>query len=276
MATKINFGKYQGLGNDFVMIDGRSGKPALSEKAIRHIADRRYGVGCDQLMIVRKSKKTDYKMELYNADGSVAEMCGNGIRCFARFLVERNITKKKKLAVETLAGIIRTTLLSTQMVEVDMGEPILDGPKVPVSLEGGVVNRRIETEMGTFNITAVSMGNPHIMIFTDNLDGIDLEKVGPYLEHHPLFPKRTNVHFVRVDDAKNLTVRHWERGAGATLACGTGACATAVAAILNDLSGRSVSVHQRGGTMKIRWDKKDNRVYMTGPADHVFSGVITI
>lgn len=276
MAKTIDFEKWQGLGNDFVIIDGRSGRPLLGPKAVRFLGDRRYGVGFDQLMIVRRSRTADYKMDLFNSDGSRAEMCGNGIRCFHRFLVERGATGKKRLSVETRAGIIRTTLLSGGMVEVDMGEPILDGPQIPVNLEGRVVDRVMDTEMGVFRITAVSMGNPHITIFTDDLEKIDLEKLGPFLEHHPLFPKRTNVHFARMDDAKNITVRHWERGAGATLACGTGACATAVAAALNNLSGRAVTVHQRGGALKIRWNEADDRVYMTGPADRVFSGKISV
>ena len=276
MARTIDFEKWQGLGNDFVIIDGRSGKPALGPKAVRFIGDRRHGVGFDQMMIVRNSRIADYKMELYNSDGSSAEMCGNGIRCFHRFLVEMGATRRKKLAVETRAGIIKTELLSGRMVEVDMGEPILDGPRIPVNLDGEIIGREISTEMGTFKITAVSMGNPHITVFTDDLEKIDLEKLGPFLERHPLFPKRTNVHFARMDDARNITVRHWERGAGATLACGTGACATAVAAVLNNLSGRAVAVHQRGGTLKIRWDERDNRVYMTGPADRVFSGKISV
>jgi diaminopimelate epimerase len=276
MAKTIDFEKWQGLGNDFVIIDGRSGKPSLAPKAVRFLGDRRYGVGFDQMMIVRRSRIADYKMDLFNSDGSLAEMCGNGIRCFHRFLVERGATGKKRLSVETRAGIIKTTLLSGGMVEVDMGEPILDGPQIPVNLEGRVVDRGINTEMGAFRITAVSMGNPHIIIFTDDLEKIDLDKLGPFLENHPLFPKRTNVHFARMDDAKNITVRHWERGAGATLACGTGACATAVAAVLNNLSGRAVTVRQRGGALKIRWNERDDRVYMTGPADRVFSGKISV
>jgi diaminopimelate epimerase len=276
MAKTINFDKYQGLGNDFVLIDGRKDSIRLNEKIIRHIADRRYGVGCDQLMIVRRSKKADFRMELYNSDGSAAEMCGNGIRCFARFVMEKKISGKKKLEIETLAGIIKTTMRSARMVEVDMGEPILDGPKVPVNLEGKVVNRGIQTQAGPFQITTVSMGNPHMVIFKDNLDSIDLDKVGPILEHHNLFPKRTNVHFAKVESRKKIVARHWERGAGATLACGTGACATAVAAVLNGLTDREIEVSQRGGEMKIRWDEKDNRVYMTGPADEVFTGRISI
>ncbi|MBI3793957.1 MAG: diaminopimelate epimerase [Nitrospinae bacterium] len=272
----MSFEKWQGLGNDFVLIDGRDGKFKPTEKVIRLLADRRYGVGCDQLMIARKSSKADFKMDLYNADGSRAEMCGNGIRCFARFLVGKKITSKKKLNVETMAGIIKTSILPGAMVEVDMGEPVLNGPDVPVNLEGTVVSRKISTERGEFNITAVSMGNPHVVIFTDKLEGVDLDRLGPFLETHPLFPRKINVHFARVDDKKTITARHWERGSGPTLACGTGACATAVASALNNLTGRAVTVKQRGGALKIRWDKADNRVYMTGPAEMAFAGKIRV
>jgi len=275
MAKTVDFGKYQGLGNDFVLIDDRKGKLNLTQKQIRFLADRHYGVGCDQLMIVKNSEKADYRMALYNADGSPAEMCGNGIRCFSRFLMDRNITKKKALIIETLAGIVRTSIVG-KMVEVDMGEPVLDGPQIPVNLPGRIVSRDIDTKMGKFRITAVSMGNPHIVIFTQKPETVDLEKVGAMLERHPLFPKRTNVHFAKVDDAKNITARIWERGAGATLACGTGACATAVAAVLNGLAGANVTIHQPGGGLKIRWEAKDNRVYMTGPAEKVFDGAIAV
>ncbi len=275
MAKIIKFAKYQGLGNDFVLVDDRAGKLKLGEAQIRLLGNRNYGVGFDQMMIVKKSVKADFKMALYNSDGSVAEMCGNGIRCFSRFLLDSKITKKAKLSIETLAGTIRTTVVG-KLVEVDMGEPMLDGPQIPIAMEGQVVNKLIDTDMGNFHITGVSMGNPHIVIFTDKPEEIELDKVGPMLERHKLFPKRTNVHFARIDDAKNITAIHWERGAGATLACGTGACATAVAAVLNNLTGRLVTVHQRGGSLKIEWNGKDSRVYMTGPAVKVFAGSIAI
>ena len=274
MKTTVKFGKYQGLGNDFVLIDDRDNRLKLTVAQIKALAHRQYGVGCDQLMIVKKSKTHDFKMELYNNDGSVAEMCGNGIRCFHRFLLDRSITAKKELRIETLAGAIQT-VLAGKLVTVDMGAPILEAADIPMKTAGRIVNQKLVTGKGSFNITAVSMGNPHIVIFKKSLDGLALETVGPMLEHHPLFPKRTNVHFARIDGRKSITVSHWERGAGMTLACGTGACATAVAAVLNSLTDRSVAVHQRGGTLKIKWDAKDNRVYMTGPAVHVFSGEMT-
>ncbi len=272
---KVKFGKYQGLGNDFVLIDDRDNKLKLNNTQIKALAHRQYGVGCDQLMIVKKSKTHDFRMELYNNDGSVAEMCGNGIRCFHRFLTDRGITAKKALRIETLAGTIQTSLAG-KLVTVDMGAPILEAADIPMKTAGRVVDQKLVTSKGSFNITAVSMGNPHMVIFKKSLEGLALETVGPLLEHHPLFPKRTNVHFARVDNRKSITVSHWERGAGPTLACGTGACATGVAAVLNGLTDRSVSVHQRGGTLKINWNVKDNHVYMTGPAVHVFSGEMPV
>lgn len=275
MLKNVKFGKYQGLGNDFVLIDDRDNKLKLNNAQIKALAHRQYGVGCDQLMIVKKSKTHDFRMELYNNDGSVAEMCGNGVRCFHRFLIDRGITAKKEMKIETLAGTIQTSLAG-KLVTVDMGAPILEAADIPMKTAGRVVSEKLVTGKGSFNITAVSMGNPHIVIFKKSLEGLALETVGPMLEHHPLFPKRTNVHFARVDGRKSITVSHWERGAGMTLACGTGACATAVAAVLNGLTDRSVAVHQRGGTLKIKWDAKDNHVYMTGPAVHVFSGEMTV
>lgn len=275
MAKDVRFSKYQGLGNDFVIIDGRDNRLELKPAEVKRLAHRQYGVGCDQLMVVKRSKTHDFRMALFNNDGSTAEMCGNGVRCFHRFLVDRRITAKKALSIETGAGTIRTRLAGKQ-VEVDMGEPILEGAKIPTTMTGQVINQKLGTEKGEFFITAVSMGNPHITIFTGNASGVLISEVGPVLENHPAFPKRTNVHFAQVDDRKNITVNHWERGAGATLACGTGACATAVSAALNNLADRTVTVHQRGGSLKIRWEPKDNRVYMTGPAEFVYSGEIRI
>ncbi len=275
MKKNVKFGKYQGLGNDFVIIDDRDNKLKLGNAQVKALAHRQYGVGCDQLMIVKKSKTHDFRMELYNNDGSVAEMCGNGIRCFHRYLIDRGITAKKALKIETLAGTIQTALAG-KLVTVDMGAPILEAADIPMKTAGRVVNQKLVTGKGSFHITAVSMGNPHIVIFKKSLEGLELETVGPMLEHHPLFPKRTNVHFARVDGRKSITVNHWERGAGMTLACGTGACATGVAAVLNGLTDRAVTVHQRGGSLQIKWDAKDNHVYMTGPAVHVFSGEMTV
>ncbi len=276
--AKIHFTKMHGLGNDFVMIDARKKAiPNLKKKA-RLICDRRFGIGCDQLLVIMPSKKADVKMLILNADGSEAEMCGNGIRCFAKYLWDRKdpkIRKKKELAVETLAGIIRPRIVSDKLVCVDMGEPVLDAPLVPARFEGHVVDKLIEVGGRPYRITAVSMGNPHCVIFTDSVDAVPLELEGPPLEHNPDFPKRTNVEFVEVLDKGRVKVRVWERGSGATLACGTGACAVAVASALNGKTGRRVRVDLPGGTLKIEWGK-DNHVYMTGPATEVFAGEIDI
>lgn len=276
--AKTHFTKMHGLGNDFVVIDARKKAiPNLRRKA-QLICDRRFGIGCDQLLIITPSRKADVRMLILNADGSEAEMCGNGIRCFAKYLWDRKdpkIRKKKELAVETLAGVIRPRVVSDNLVRVDMGEPVLDAALIPTRFEGRVIDRQIEVDGGSYRVTAVSMGNPHCVIFTDSVDAVPLEVEGPPLERNPDFPKRTNVEFVEVVGKGRVKVRVWERGSGATLACGTGACAVAVASALNGKTGRKVRVDLPGGALKIEWGK-DNHVYMTGPATEVFSGIMEI
>ncbi len=267
-----------GLGNDFVMIDLRRKKaPGLAKKAAL-ICDRRFGIGCDQMIVIAPSKKADYRMTIYNADGSEVEMCGNGIRCFAKYLwdrKERKIRKNKALDVETLAGIIRPRIVGGGMIEVDMGEPGLEGVVTTAAFKGPMVNRPLKAGGKTYRVTAVSMGNPHCVIFTSDVDKIDLAGSGPALERHKAFPNRTNVEFVEALNRNNIKVRVFERGSGATLACGTGACAALVASVLNKKTGRKVSAHLPGGTLKIEWTKS-NRVLMTGPAEEVYSGVVNI
>ncbi|MBI4828818.1 MAG: diaminopimelate epimerase [Nitrospinae bacterium] len=276
--AKIAFTKMHGLGNDFVVIDARRKAPAgLAKKAAR-ICDRRFGVGCDQILVILPSKKADYQMRIFNADGSEVEMCGNGIRCFAKYLWDRNdrvIRKKGALAVETLAGIIRPKIKRGGMVEVDMGEPVLDGRAVPTIFNGQVKDYPITAGGRAYRFTAVSMGNPHCVIFTDDVDKVDLAVEGPALERHQAFPNRINVEFVQVTGPDRLKVRVWERGSGATLACGTGACAVAVAACLNGKAGRRSRLDLPGGSLDIRWGE-DNRVYMTGPAVEVFTGMMDL
>lgn len=263
MRSAVKFAKYQGLGNDFIILDDRAGRLKFTKKKIRRLCDRRLGIGCDQLIIAKRSGKADFKMTLYNRDGSSAEMCGNGIRCLARFLYDRKITKKKNLAFETGAGIVKTKIIKGG-VEVDMGEPLL-GEKQGRSFS-------LKTGAGKFNITAVSMGNPHAVIFVKNAEAVELEKCGRAVETHAFFPKKTNVEFAQIITRKKILLRVWERGAGATPACGTGACATLVAAVTNKLSEKNVSVLMPGGTLKIRWDEKTNHVFMTGPAEESFTG----
>lgn len=275
MSRSIKFAKYQGLGNDFIILENLTGKLKLTEKHIKKLCDRHYGIGCDQLLIAGKSQKAHYKMSLFNRDGSPAEMCGNGIRCMARYLYMHRITRKKGLKIETDAGIMTTKIIDP-LVEVDMGEPVLDGPRVPVNRKGQVINSPLQTKEGTFKISAVSMGNPHTVIFVKNVKMVPLEKFGPAVENHPVFPRKTNVGFAQVITRKKISLRVWERGAGATLACGTGACAAVVAGALNKVTERNVTVSLPGGILRIRWDEKTNRILMTGPAEEVFTGTASL
>ncbi len=276
--AEIKFTKMHGLGNDFVMIDCRKKTvPGLSKKA-KAICDRRLGVGCDQIIVILPSKKADYAMRIFNADGSEVEMCGNGIRCFAKYLwdrKDRKIEKKGYLDVDTPSGIMRAERVKGDFYQVDMGEPVLDGLSVPTTLKGEVVNRPLKVGKKSYRVTAVSMGNPHCVIFVKNVEKVKLDEEGPKLENHKTFPNRTNVEFVQVTGKNRVKTVVWERGAGATLACGTGACAVAVASVKNGKTGRKVKVDLPGGTLSIEWTKSD-RVLMTGPATEVFSGVMNI
>jgi diaminopimelate epimerase len=277
--ANIKFVKMHGLGNDFVMLDCRKKKIANLAKIAEIICDRRFGIGCDQIIVILPSKVADYRMQIFNADGSEVEMCGNGIRCFAKYLwdrKEKKLCRTKAIEVETLAGIIRPRMVTSDLVEVDMGEPILDGLTIPTSFEGAVVDQPMAFGHTTYNVTAVSMGNPHAIVFCDDVDSVDLEHIGPRIERDTeKFPNRINVEFVQVLSKGRVKARVWERGSGITLACGTGACAVGVAAALNKKTGRKVSVDLPGGRLIIHWTK-DNRVMMTGPAEEVFSGTISL
>ncbi len=272
---KIPFVKMHGLGNDFVFVDVRERPLADPEGFSKKYGDRRFGIGADQILLVGMPTRSgaDLRMDIYNQDGSRVEMCGNGIRCFAKYVADRKILKKDVLEVETLAGIIRPRLLADGRVEVDMGEPRLDAKEIGVNLSGRIVAQEVPLAGEKRKMTCVSMGNPHAIFFVDDVAKIDLEKVGPAIENDPLFPRRTNVEFVQVKDGVLLT-RVWERGAGATLACGTGACAVAVAASLEKRAGRKSTVRLPGGDLAIEWRESDNRVYMTGPAAEVYSGEV--
>ena len=272
---KINFTKMHGLGNDFILIDCRKKNiPGLSGM-IKKYSNRNFGIGFDQALILLPSKKADFRMDIYNADGGRVEMCGNGIRCFAKYIWDRKLSKKSILEIETLAGIIRPKKAG-KMVRVDMGEPILEGEKIPTTMMDRIINYPLLIESEAFLITSVSIGNPHCVIFIDDVDKFPVARFGPLIENHQLFPKRTNVEFIQVVNDKRLKMRVWERGSGETLACGTGACAAAVAANLNNLAGRKVTVHLAGGDLKIEWSEKDNHVYMTGPAVEVYEGIVEI
>lgn len=266
-----------GLGNDFVFLDHFSVStdqdyPTLATK----LCHRQFGVGGDGLAIILPSIIADARMRIFNPDGSEPEMCGNAIRCFARYVYDRGIVLNNPMHVETLAGVLTLDLDvqngQVQGVRVDMGEPILRADLIPVMGQGEpVVGQPIEVLGETFLYTAVSMGNPHCIIFVEDIETLDFERIGPAIEKHLLFPRKTNVEFIRVNSPQDITMKVWERGAGPTLACGTGACASVVAAVLNHKTERSVTVHLPGGDLWIEWGA-DNHVYMTGPGTYVFKG----
>ena len=278
----MNFTKSHGIGNDFVVVDGfqESIPEDLLPETARRLCDRHFGIGSDGLILVLPSRTATFRMRMLNPDGSEAEMCGNGIRCFAKYVFDRGLTHETQITVETLAGIMAPRLIvkdgKAQIVRVDMGEPRLQRKDIPMKGpdgDGEVVGEKIKVEGDRYDITAVSMGNPHCVIFVDNVEHFPVAKVGPKIETHNLFPQRTNVHFVQVLNSSEIQVRTWERGAGITLACGTGACACAVAAALNKRTGRKVTTHLPGGDLLIEWSG-DNRITMTGPAEEVFTGSI--
>ena len=273
-SREVTFTKMHGCGNDFIFLDCLRGGIGDLGKAAKRLCDRRFGIGADQLLTIHPSKVADFKMEIYNADGGQVEMCGNGIRCFAKYVYDHGLTKKRELEVETLAGVVRPRLVADQ-VEVDMGEPVLEGRKIPVNADGKIINFPLEVGGVAYRVTCVSMGNPHCVLYLDDLDYLDLERIGPRFEHHPFFPKRVNTEFVQVLGPHEVRMRVWERGAGETWACGTGACAAAVAGALSGKNGRKVTVHLKGGDLLVDW-RENNRVYMTGGAEEVFRGVVDI
>ncbi len=273
---KLKFTKMHGLGNDFVLLDGIRGRLPPVKKMAKKLCDRRFGIGCDQLLVLEKSRRADFKMAIFNADGSQVEMCGNGLRCLAHYIHAKKLSRNKVFTIETLKGIQVARLMSGDQVEIDMGEPCLEAEEIPVKLTGQVLNHALWVEDREFRVTCLSMGNPHCVIFVEELDDFPFEKYGPLLEHHPLFPNRVNAEFVQVHSSSAVEMRVWERGAGETLACGSGACAVAVAAHLNHLVGRQVAVQLKGGVLKIHWNQENNHVLMTGPAALVYEGVIDV
>ena len=276
----LQFTKMHGLGNDYVYMDAINQKIENRSELAKFVSDRHFGIGSDGLILICPSEKADFRMQMFNQDGSEAEMCGNGIRCVGKFVYDKGLTNKETITVETLAGI--KTLVMTakngkiETAKVDMGEPILEPEKIPViSNENPVKNLKLEVDDKNFTFTCVSMGNPHAVTFIkEDVNKFDICKYGAKLEVNKAFPKKANIEFINVIDDKTLNMRVWERGAGETLACGTGACAVTVAAILNGYTKRAVTVHLLGGDLKIEWNKNDNHVYMTGPATTVFEGKI--
>jgi len=283
---KAPFVKMHGLGNDFILIDCRAFNPGDISALARRLCHRRLGIGADQLLLLSTSKVADFKMLIVNADGSEVEMCGNGVRCFAKFVWDRGLSSKKSIQIETLAGIIRPEK-SDGLIRVDMGEPTLAPLKIPVVIPGYetersdrpggnmIIDYPLKIDDSTFPLTCVSMGNPHAVIVVDNVSTFPVAYYGPMIENHHFFPKRTNVEFIEILNSGEIKMRVWERGSGETMACGTGASAAAVASRLKGLTGESVAVHLTGGDLFIDW-AADNHVYMAGPAVEVFSGEIAL
>ncbi len=274
----IKFTKMHGLGNDYVYIDCTKGNiPEDISSLAQKMSDRHFGVGSDGIILICNSENADFKMRMFNFDGSEAEMCGNGIRCVGKFVFDKGLTNSTTVSIETLAGIKILKLNvkdgKVETVRVDMGEPILSPEKIPVISDEKIVkNLELEAEGKKFKFTCVSMGNPHAITIVENVKDFNVNKYGKVLEIDSHFPKRCNIEFIEILDKENIKMRVWERGAGETLACGTGACATAVACVLNGYTNEKVKVELLGGTLEIEWNKQDNHVYMTGPAKTVFEG----
>lgn len=279
-TIRLAFTKMHGAGNDFVVLDGlRDRLPRDLAAFSRRIADRHFGIGCDQILVVRDSSQADFRMEIYNADGSQVEMCANGIRAFYKYLRDRGHTDREEIGVETLSGVVRPRWAGQDRVTVDMGRPVLAPAKIPTTLAGGegpVLDVALEIEGETLLVSSVSMGNPHAVVFVDDPDTAPVERWGPAIERHPAFPNRTNVEFVRVLGRDRIAQRTWERGTGETLACGSGACAVAVVSMLRGVVDRAVRIELRGGALEIRWPDDGAHVEMTGPAAEVFVGRIAI
>ena len=275
------FTKMHGLGNDYVYMDAIHQKIDNESDLAQFVSNRHFGIGSDGLILICESNVADFKMRMFNADGSEAEMCGNGIRCVGKFVYDKRLTNKNTITVETLAGI-KTLVLNTKegkvdTVRVDMGEPILEAKKIPViSEKNPVTGLKLKALQKEFEFTCVSIGNPHAITVVENTETFEVEKYGKVLEIDSVFPNKTNVEFVEIVDKEHIKMRVWERGSGETLACGTGACATAVACYLNNLTNRHTFVELLGGTLEIEWNEKDNHIYMTGPATTVFEGTLEI
>ena len=278
----LNFTKMTGLGNDYIYIDCTDGTKIKNIKELtQKLSDRHFGIGSDGLILIYNSDSdnADYKMRIFNSDGTEAEMCGNGIRCVAKLIHDKNLSKKDKISIETLSGIKKVKLLEDENgkcneVIVDMGEPIFQDKNIPYSVyEPFNKDLDIDVNEEKMRFTVVSMGNPHAITFVENIDDLNIEKYGPIIEKNPIFPNKTNVEFVEIIDKNNIKVRVWERGVGETFACGTGACAAVVASGLNGYTGENVTVDLPGGKLQIEWGK-DNHIYMQGTATKVFDGTI--
>ncbi|WP_193163834.1 diaminopimelate epimerase [Microbulbifer hainanensis] len=275
---RLKFTKMHGLGNDFVMLDGISQRIKLSPEKIRALADRHLGVGCDQVLLVEspRTPEADFRYRIFNADGGEVENCGNGARCFARFVRERRLTAKPQLLVETSGGLLQLNLLENDEVGVDMGAPILEPERIPFTADRHAETYPLDVDGEVFTIGAVSMGNPHAVLLVEDVDSAPVATLGPRIEQHERFPQRVNVGFLQVQSRSEARLRVFERGVGETRACGTGACAAMVAARLRDLLDEEVQLHLPGGTLTIHWSGPGQPVTMTGPATIVYQGQIVL
>jgi len=275
---RLEFTKMHGLGNDFLMLDLVTQRLRLDEALIRRLSDRHFGVGFDQLLVVEPPHQpdVDFRYRIFNADGSEVSQCGNGARCFARFVRDRRLTRKDTLRVETASGIITLQIESQGWVTVDMGPPRLEPNAIPFVADNAALDYRIEVDGELYQIAAVSMGNPHAVLRVDDVENAPVKTLGPRLESHPRFPERVNVGFMQVLSRQEIKLRVYERGAGETLACGTGACAAAVAAMRWGLVDRDIKVHLPGGPLRIRWSHDNASVFMTGPTSRVFEGTLRV
>lgn len=277
----MKFTKMQGLGNDYVYVNCFKENVNDTSAAAKFVSNRHFGVGSDGLVLIMPSDKADFRMRMFNPDGSEAEMCGNAIRCVGKYVYDNNLTDKTTVEIETLAGVkvLDMTLKNGEvsLIKVDMGQPELKPYKIPVkSSKELFVSEPLILDGKTWEVTCVSMGNPHAVTFVANVDEFPIEQIGPKMENHSFFPERINAEFVQIIDKKNLKMRVWERGAGETLACGTGACAVLVASVLNDISARKATIKLLGGNLIVEWNQTNNHVFMTGPAVKVFDGEIKI
>jgi diaminopimelate epimerase len=278
----MKFTKMHGIGNDYVYVSGFTETVADPARIAREVSDRHFGIGGDGLILILPSQKADVRMRMFNADGSEAEMCGNGVRCVAKYAFDHGLSRANPMRVETGRGVLPIELHieagKVQQATVNMGEPILELAAIPAKAER-LINAAREYEYqleidgsDRFSTVLVSMGNPHAVMFVNDVKAVDLARVGPVIEHHPAFPKRINAHWVQINSRSEITMRTWERGSGITLACGTGACAVCVAGVLTGRTDRKILAHLPGGDLRLEWREKDNCVYMTGPAVEVFSG----
>lgn len=275
----LPFTKMHGAGNDFIVLDGIRGALPPLEPIAKRLADRQFGIGCDQLLVVRPSVDADFRMEIYNADGSQVEMCANGLRAFFKYVRDHGLTHKEEISVETLSGVVRPHWIGHDLVRVDMGRPVLSPAKIPTRLgegDGPVLDVPLEVEGEKLTVSSVSMGNPHCVLFVPDVDAAPVASLGARIERHAAFPNRVNVEFVEVVSRSHLRQRTFERGVGETLACGSGACAVAVVSMLRGVADREITISLRGGDLELAWAADDAHVFMTGPAAEVFTGIISV